>query len=54
MNKVNKRLLAMAAVLLAAGILLALAFDNLALRYAVGIGTFAVGLGMLRRAFRVE
>ena len=54
MNKVNTRLLAMAVVLLASGIMLALAFDNLALRYAIGIGTFAAGLGMLRRAFRVE
>lgn len=54
MTRIDKRLLAMAIAILAAGLLLALAFENPLVRYALGVSTFAVGLGLLRRALRVE
>jgi hypothetical protein len=54
LNRLDKRRLAAAIVFLAAGLLLALVFANPVVRYAIGISTFAVGLGLLRRALRVE
>ena len=54
MTGVNKRRLAMAVTCLAAGLLLAFAFENPILRYAIGVSVFTVGLGLLRRALRVE
>jgi hypothetical protein len=52
--KPNPRLIALAIILFGAGLLLAFAVENPLLRYGVGLSAFAVGLGLLRRAFRVE
>lgn len=54
MRRLDKRLLAGGIALVAGGILLALSLDSPLARYAIGISAFAVGLGLLRRAFRVE
>jgi len=52
--KANARLIALAIVLFGAGLLVAFALENPLLRYGVGLSAFAVGLGLLRRAFRIE
>ncbi len=54
MKRTNPRLLAAGFALIAAGIFAALWLDNAALRYAGSISAVAIGLGLLRRAFRVE
>jgi len=52
--KADARLIALAIVLFGAGLLVAFALENPLLRYGVGLSAFAVGLGLLRRAFRIE
>ena len=52
--KADTRLAALALVLLCAGILAILALEPPLLRYGAGLSAFAIGLGLLRRAFRVE
>ena len=54
MTHIDKRLRSMAIALLLVGLLLALAFENPLVRYAVGISIVAIGLGLLRRALRLE
>ena len=52
--RTDPRLLALGLAFFALGVLLALAIENAPVRYAGSITAVAIGLGLLRRAFRVE
>jgi hypothetical protein len=52
--RTDPRLLALGLAFLALGVLLALTLENALARYACSMTAVAIGLGLLRRAFRVE
>jgi len=52
--KADPRLIVLAIILFGVGLLVAFALENPLLRYGIGLSAFAVGLGLLRRAFRIE
>jgi len=54
MSRANPRLLAWSLLLLALGALLALAIENVVVRYAGSVTAFAIGLSLLRRAVRLD
>jgi len=52
--RTDPRLLALGLGFFALGVLLALTIENAPVRYAGSVTAVAIGLGLLRRAFRVE